>query len=87
MKKIEEAIKLFEDEKYEEAILVFRELAKDNNSEAMYYIGVMYYEGWGVKKDLKEAKKWWKMANKRGSLDAKYMLQTISTDSSVFGRE
>ena len=87
MKKIDEAIELFENDRFKEALDIFKELAKEQNSEAMYYIGVCYYEGWGVEKDLEEAKKWWKMADRRGSLDAKYMLQTISTDSSVFGRE
>ena len=84
---LKKAVDLFENDKFDEALPIFKKLAKDGNSEAMYYIGMMYYEGWGVEKDLDEAIRWWKMANRRGNLDAKYMLQTISTDSSVFGRE
>ena len=84
---LKKAIELFESDKFKEALPLFKELAKEGNSEAMYYLGMMYYEGWGVEKNLDEAVKWWKMANRRGNLDAKYMLQTISTDSSVFGRE
>ncbi|WP_281951257.1 tetratricopeptide repeat protein [Nitrosophilus kaiyonis] len=84
---IKEAIEYFENDEYEKALPLFKSLAKDGNSEAMYYIGMMYYEGWGVEKDLDEAINWWKRANRKGNLDAKYMLQTISTDSSVFGRE
>jgi len=84
---LKKAIELFENDKFKEALPLFKELAKKGNSEAMYYLGMMFYEGWGVEKNLDEAVKWWKMANRRGNLDAKYMLQTISTDSSVFGRE
>lgn len=84
---LKKAIELFENDKYEEALPLFKELAKEGNAEAMYYIGMMYYEGWGVEKSQEQAVEWWKKANRRGSLDAKYMLQTICATSSVFARE
>jgi len=84
---IKEARECFESERFERAFELFKELAKSGNSEAMYHLGILYYEGWGVERDEDEAIKWWKRANRAGSLDAKYMLQTIKTDSSVFGRE
>ncbi len=84
---IKEAKECFESERFERAFGLFKELAKSGDSEAMYYLGILYYEGWGVERDEDEAIKWWKRANRAGSLDAKYMLQTIKTDSSVFGRE
>ncbi len=84
---LQKAIDLFEKEKFTEAYKIFKELAKEGDAEAMYYIGMLYYEGWGVEKSEEEAVKWWKRANRRGSLDAKYMLQTICATSSVFARE
>ena len=84
---LKEAIGLFENDKYDEALPIFEKLARDGNAEAMYYLGMMYYEGWGVERSQEEAVRWWKRANRRGSLDAKYMLQTICSTSSVFARE
>ncbi len=81
------AIEHFENDRYEEALPLFEKLAREGDAEAMYYLGMMYYEGWGVEKDLDKAVEWWKRANRRGSLDAKYMLQTICSTSSVFARE
>ncbi len=81
------AMEHFENDRYEEALPLFEKLAREGNAEAMYYLGMMYYEGWGVDKDLDKAIEWWKRANRRGSLDAKYMLQTICSTSSVFARE
>jgi len=87
---LKDAIELFEKERFQEAKELFLPLAKEGDSEAMYYLGVMYYEGWGVERSLDKAVEWWKRAQRRGNLDAKYMLQTISTSSSVssvFARE
>ncbi len=81
------AVELFEKDRYQEAYEIFKELAREGDAEAMYYIGVLYYEGWGVEKSVDKAVEWWKRANRRGSLDAKYMLQTICATSSVFARE
>ncbi|WP_200763707.1 tetratricopeptide repeat protein [Nitrosophilus alvini] len=84
---LQEAIELYEKDRFEEALPLFKELAKSGDDEAMYFLGLIYYEGQGTKKDIDLAIKWWKKADKRGNLDAKYMLQTISTSSSVFGKE
>ena len=82
---LKKAIELFEKERYKEALEIFKQLKDDK--EALYYIGMCYYEGYGVKKDEKEAIRWWKKGDRKGSLDAKYMLQTICATSSVFSRE
>ncbi len=69
---LEEAIELYENDAYEEAMRAFRQHKK--NMDAQYYIGMMYYEGFGVPKDLEEAKRWFKKASRQGSLDAQYMM-------------
>ncbi len=84
---LQRAEELFERGEYEKALEIFKNLAKEGDAEAMYYIGLMYYEGWGVAKSEQEAIKWWKKSQNRGNLDAKYMLQTICATSSVFARE
>ncbi|MRI58037.1 MAG: hypothetical protein C6H99_00855 [Epsilonproteobacteria bacterium] len=84
---LQKAVELFEEDRFKEAFPLFEKLAKEGSAEAMYYVGMMYYEGWGVEKSQQKAIEWWKRADRRGSLDAKYMLQTICATSSVFARE
>ncbi|WP_353662574.1 hypothetical protein [Hydrogenimonas sp. SS33] len=68
---VDEAIGLYEEERYEEAMKAFRQHRKD--MRARYYIGMMYFEGFGVEQDVEEAKRWFKKASRQGSLDAEYM--------------
>ena len=69
---LEEAIELYENDRYEEAMTALMQHRK--NMEAQYYIGMLYYEGFGVEKDLDEAMRWFKKGSRQGSLDAEYML-------------
>lgn len=47
---------------YKESIKIYNELAKINIPEAQYNLGVMYFNGHGVEKDLDTAKKWFEQA-------------------------
>ncbi len=69
---LEEAIAFYEENRFEEAREALWRHRKD--PEAQYYIGMLYYEGYGVEKSVEEAKRWFKKASRRGSLDAEYML-------------
>ncbi len=69
---LEEAIAFYEESRYDDAFAAFMEHRK--NSEAQYYIGMLYYEGFGVEKSVEEAKRWFKKASRAGNLDAEYML-------------
>ncbi len=69
---LEDAIGFYEDGKYEEAFRALNMHRKD--PEAQYYLGMLYYEGFGVEKSIDEAKRWFKKASRSGSLDAEYML-------------
>jgi len=69
---LEEAIELYENEQYEESLKALKQHKKD--PEAQYFIAMIYYEGFGVEKDIETAKYWFNKASKQGSLDAKYML-------------
>ncbi len=69
---LQEAISYYENGQYSEAMEAFLEFRKD--PEAQYYIGMLHYEGFGVEKNIEEAKRWFKKASRNGSLDAEYML-------------
>jgi len=69
---LEEAIDFYENDRYDEALVALKQHRK--NPEAQYYLGMMYYEGFGVEKDEETAKYWFKKASRQGSLDAEYML-------------
>ena len=69
---LEEAIELYEQDRYEEALAALKQHRK--KMQAQYFIGMIYYEGFGVEKDEEEAKRWFKKASRQGSLDAEYML-------------
>jgi TPR repeat protein len=62
----------FEAGRYNEALQIF--LRHKKSRDAQYYLGMLYYEGYGVEKDLEAAKRWFKKAARAGSLDAEYML-------------
>ncbi|WP_457596370.1 tetratricopeptide repeat protein [Hydrogenimonas sp.] len=69
---LQEAMEFFEKDEYEKALEAFSQHKK--NVEAQYFLGMLYYDGLGVEKDLEAAKRWFKKAARQGSLDAEYML-------------
>lgn len=56
------------------ALQEFRPLAEQGNAGAQYNVGLMYYNGWGVPQDYKEAAKWYRKAAEQGHADAQYNL-------------
>ena len=69
---VDEGIELFEQDRHEEAFKAFSQHRKD--MRAQYYLGMLYYEGFGVEKDVEAAKRWFKKSSRQGNLDAEYML-------------
>jgi len=59
------SMELYKEKKYDEAFEYFNELAEVGNAQAMYNIGIMYYKGEGVKRDLTKAYAWMSVANQR----------------------
>lgn len=55
--------------------------AYKRNSEAQFHMGMIYYYGEGVEKDIEQAMEWWKKAMKNGHVDAAYRLSEISTST------
>ena len=54
-----------------------KQLAELGNADAQYKLGVMYYHGDGVEKDLNESIKWFKKAAEQGDVVAKHWLNTL----------
>ena len=62
---------------YEKAIKYFEDAADDNHIEALYNLGFMYHNGYGVTKDEKKALKFLKKAGYAGNVDAASYLGAI----------
>jgi clan AA aspartic protease (TIGR02281 family) len=56
------------------ALSLFRQLAEQGNAKAQYKIGLMYYSGEGVPRNLAEAAKWFRKAADQGSGGAQHYL-------------
>ena len=79
---LESAILLYNDKKFEEADEIFYPLATyERNAEAQYYLGLMYFEGEGVEKDITQAQQLWKKAARSRHRDAAYRLSKIVTST------
>ena len=76
---IEDGYRLYNEKKFKEAFdTLFDAAAYENNSEAQYYIGMMYYDGTGVEKNIDKAVKWWTKARRSGHVDAASRMAEIS---------
>lgn len=79
---VENGYKLYNDRKFEEAFeALYDAAAYENNAEAQYYIGLMYFHGDGVEKNIESAQKFWKKALQRGHIDAANQLSHIATST------
>lgn len=52
-------------------------LANKDKAEAQYQLGIIYYHGLGVRKNLSEAKKWLRKASLRGDASAQGALGVL----------
>ena len=80
-----EGIALIEAKQYEKAIPLLEESAACGNEQAMYNIGVCYYNGFGVKKDIKKSTEWIKKAADKGHEIAKDVINDIKINKIIFG--
>ncbi|MCR5321527.1 MAG: hypothetical protein K6E48_10075 [Lachnospiraceae bacterium] len=62
----------FNKKNYQKAFSTFKRFAEDQNAEAQYMIGIMYYKGLGISQDVNRAKFWLESAAKRGHLQAAF---------------
>jgi len=65
---------------YTEAQKWFRQAAAQGHKNAQYMLGLIFYNGRGVKKDYREARAWFERAAKQNHSGAQYMLGIIYYD-------
>ena len=81
------ANKLFNEEKYSEAVLLYRKLAERGNSSAQDMLGYCYHCGHGIGKDYSEAVKWYRKAAMQGNRIAQYNLGVCCEHGSGIGKD
>jgi uncharacterized protein len=73
----EDALAAYERQEYGTAFQLMRPLAEQGNAEAQNGMGALYYHGYGVTQDFKEAIKWYRLAAAQGNLDAQLNLGSM----------
>ncbi len=81
----EKGLALYQDNKFDEAFIVFRSLAEIGDYDSMFNLGVMYYRGEAVQQDKILAYAWIQTAG--ASLQAEDYLKTASTLLSSFNAD
>ena len=77
-------LKYYDELNYEKAFNCFMELAKKDDSQAQYNIGVMYENGEGVELNIEDSKKWYRKSAENGDDDAKKVLQELELIKSQY---
>ncbi len=82
MNTLNEGIAAYDTQDYTKAHEILYPLAAyQRNAEAQFYLGMIYFYGEGVEKDIDKAVEWWKKAMKAGHVDAAYRLSEIATST------
>lgn len=77
-----DGIAAYEGQDYEKAHLLLYPLAMySRDAEAQFFMGMLYFYGEGVEKDIETAMDWWKKAMRSGNVDAAYRLSEVSTST------
>lgn len=74
---LKEAIRQYNVRQYERAFSVFKKYTKQSDAVATYYLAMMYYNGYHVKQNDKEAYQLFTKAREERNPDAAYMLGTM----------
>lgn len=72
---------------YEDAAKCYQKAAEKGSSTAQYNLGVMYYNGYGVKKDTKQALNWWQKAQKQGNVYAANAIKAHKKSKAIKGTD
>ncbi|NKB37469.1 MAG: hypothetical protein GKR93_09920 [Gammaproteobacteria bacterium] len=59
---------------YDSAYNSYYDLANAGDASAQYQLGLLYYQGLGIRQNYNEASYWYKEAGKKGNADAQYSL-------------
>jgi TPR repeat protein len=81
----EDAAKLYNDKKYAQSFNQFMILSKQDNIDAQYNIGLFYYKGIHVQKDLIQSYIWFSTAASKGHILSQNKLATMYEHGEVEG--
>jgi TPR repeat protein len=73
----EDALAAYSRHEYGAALQLMRPLADQGSAEAQNGMGALYYHGYGVSQDFKEAIRWYRLAAAQGNLDAQLNLGSM----------
>ena len=74
---MDDAIDAYSRGDYAQALKIFRQLAAQGDASAQVNVGSMYELGRGAARDFVEAEKWYRLAEKSGSLSSKLSLMRL----------
>ncbi|HHV6976807.1 TPA: tetratricopeptide repeat protein [Haemophilus influenzae] len=74
VQKFQQDLTAYEQSDYQTAFKLWLPLAEQGNADAQFNLGLMYYNGRGVKQDDFEAVKWFRKAAEQGDADAQFNL-------------
>ena len=83
----ERGMEAYSQQDYEMALRIWRPLAERGHSSSQSNLGVMYYQGLGVRRNFPEALKWYRMAAVQGHPDAQYNLGFAYTEGRAARRD
>jgi SH3-like domain-containing protein len=69
-----QALNAYNSKDYETALPLWRKLATEGNADAQYALGVAYFKGEGVSRDLNDSMKWFEQAANSGNVQAMFNL-------------
>jgi SH3-like domain-containing protein len=69
-----QALDAYNNEDYETALPIWQKLAAEGNADAQYALGVAYFTGEGVSRDLNDSMKWFEKAANSGNVQAMFNL-------------
>jgi len=74
---LDDANSAYKNKEYLKAIPLYKKLARDGSKEANFKLGVIYYSGKGVKRDLNRAVRYFQNAANKADTKSKYNLAVI----------
>ncbi|MDG6471886.1 tetratricopeptide repeat protein, partial [Glaesserella parasuis] len=72
--KFSRAYQYYEQQNYQAAFPIFKELAEQGDAVAQFSLGLMYSKGRGVNQDYHQAVKWYQKAAEQGDAEAQFNL-------------
>ena len=78
---LNEAINYYNNKEFDKAYDIFVDLAYKRDAEAQFYLGLMYFFGDGVEKNMDKCTDYWRKAMREGHQEAAYRLSEIKTST------